>query len=116
VENLPKKVGWFQEYQGDMLVCALGSKEHDEEFPDMLNIALQFAKQRLLEKKLNEVDIDLEKVKNGVNRVERKIEEFSIIKRKTTSIQKACKDIDEKANDLRDEIQSELTEMSTAIN
>ncbi len=49
IEALPDKVGWFNEYRKDKLVCALGSRESKTFFPAMLWVACQWGKLRLLE-------------------------------------------------------------------
>ena len=91
-EALPKKVGWFNEYRGNMQVCALGSKEAETFFPEILNIAYQWAKLRLkskitMEEKVFEVIIE------RISEIERLLNTFSKIKIQCTNIEKASSNI-----------------------
>lgn len=114
VENLPNKIGWFNEYRGNMLVCAVGNQE-DEYFPSLLNVAYQYSKQRLREKEISEAEVDVEKIRTGIENIGQKIDKTSNLKRKATNIDKATDEIRNLSNEIRNEINEELESMSQAI-
>lgn len=114
VENLPKKIGWFNEYRGKMLVCALGNQE-GEYYPSLLNVAYQFAKQRLREDETSKAEINVEKIRVGIEKIEQKISKISNLKRKATNIDTATEEIREISDEIRDDIKEELENMTEAI-
>lgn len=115
VENLPNKIGWFNEYRGNMLVCAIGSKEKDEYIPKILNVAYQYARQRLLQEETKEAEVDVGAIKNGMEKINQKLGKLSKLKRKTTNIESATGEIREIVDKVRDEIEQELEEMSESL-
>jgi len=113
-EALPKKVGWFNEYRGNMLVCALGSKEAETFFPEILNIAYQWAKLRLkseitMEEKVFEVIIE------RISEIERLLNTFSKIKIQCTNIEKASNNIRELSDSLKENIKEEINKIQKTI-
>ena len=113
-EALPKNIGWFNEFKGNMLICALGSKEADTYFPELLNIAYQWAKLRIT----NEITIEekaLEVLTEGVREIESKLNVFSQIKTKCTNIEKAAKDIKTLSDELKEDIKEQINEIKKAI-
>jgi hypothetical protein len=54
-ESLPKSVGWFNEYNGNSLVCALGKNGNDGVLhEELLYIAYKWAKSKLILESLKE--------------------------------------------------------------
>lgn len=113
-ESFPRKIGWFNEYEGNMLVCALGSKEANSIFPEILNIAYQWAKLRLKSKTtLNEEAIDT--IIEGIKEINAKLNRFSQIKTQCTNINKAAKEIRNLSDGLREDIKEHIKQMQTSI-
>lgn len=113
-EALPKNIGWFNEFRGNMLVCALGSKETDTFFPDMLNIAYQWAKLRVT----TEITIEekaLETIIEGIREIGTRLDMFSQIQRQCTNVDKATKEIRDISNELKNNIEEQINKIRKAI-
>jgi len=113
-EALPKKIGWFNEFRGNMLVCALGSKEADTLFPGVLNIAYQWAKLRI-KKEITIEEKALETIVEGIREIETKLDTFSQIQRQCTNIDNATEEIRELSNTVRDSIEEQISKIQKAI-
>ena len=113
-EALPQKVGWFNEYRGNMLVCALGSSEADTFFPQILNIVYQWAKLRITKEVTMEEEA-LETIMEGINQIEQKLEKFSQIKRQCTNIEDSSEKIREYSEEIKDQIGNQLININLAI-
>jgi len=113
-EALPTKIGWFNELRGNLLVTTLGSKKDNTFFPELLNVAYEWAKLRLT------TDINTDKktvsiVDESVKQISRKLEVFSQIQRQSTNIEKATDEIRRLSNDLRNDIEEEIQKIQKAI-
>lgn len=113
-ESLPKKVGWFNEYRGNMLVCAMGSKENDTFFPEILNIAYQWAKLRVeKEFSINERARDI--IREGIKELETNLDNFSKIQTQCTNIEESAAKIREISKKLEKDIKEKVQKINEAI-
>lgn len=113
-ESLPKKVGWFNEYGGNKLVCALGTRKADTFLPEVINIAYQWAKLRLK----REIKIEkeaLDTVVDGMKEIEIKLDEFSQIHTQCTNVETATGKIKTLTNSLKKGIKDQITKIQKAI-
>jgi len=113
-EALPKKIGWFNEFRGNMLVCALGSKEADTFFPELLNNAYQWAKLRV-KKEMTIGEKALETLTEGIREIEMKLDTFSQIQTQCTNVDKATKEIRELSDNLKDSIEEQINNIQKAM-
>jgi hypothetical protein len=113
-EALPKKIGWFNEFRGNMLICALGSKEADTFFPEVLNIAYQWARLKLT-KEVPPEEKALETIAEGIREIATKLDAFSQIQRQCTNVDSATKEIRTLAEDLRKSIGTQIEKIKQAI-
>jgi len=113
-EALPKKIGWFNEFRGNMLVCALGSKETDTFVPWVLNIAYQWAKLRLT-KEIPPEEKALETIAEGIKEIATKLDTFSQIQRQCTNVENATEEIRNLSDDLKDSIETQISKIKQAI-
>ena len=113
-EALPKKIGWFNEFRGNILVCALGSKEAGTFFPEVLNIVYQWAKLRV-KKEITIEEEALETLAEGIREIETRLDMFSQIQRQCTNVDKATEEIRELSDELRDSIEEQITKIQKAI-
>ncbi|OGO42749.1 MAG: hypothetical protein A2Z05_07020 [Chloroflexi bacterium RBG_16_60_22] len=113
-EAFPKKIGWFNEFRGNMLVCALGSKEADLFFPELLNIAYQWAKLRVT-KEISIKEEALETISESIKEIESKLDTFSQIQRQCTNIDKATDEIREKTETLKYSIEEQIRKIQEAM-
>ncbi len=113
-ESLPKKVGWFNEYRENMLVCALGTREADTFLPEVLNIAYQWAKLRL-KREIKIEEEALETVVKGMKEIEVKLDDFSQIQTQCTNVETATGKIKTLTNSLKKGIKDQITMIQRAI-
>lgn len=113
-EALPKKIGWFNEFRGNMLVCALGSKEDNTFFPEVLNIAYQWARLKL-SKEISPEEKALETIAEGIKEIATKLSAFSQIQRQCTNVESATQEIRELSDKLRDSIGTQIEKIKQAI-
>jgi len=113
-EALPRKIGWFNEFRGSMLVCALGSKESDTFFPEVLNIAYQWARLRLT-KEIPPEEKALETIGEGIKEIATKLDTFSQIQRQCTNVESATHEIRELSDKLRNSIGTQIDKIKQAI-
>lgn len=113
-ETLPKKIGWFNEFRGNMLVCALGSKKANTYFPEMLNIAYQWARLRL-KKEIRLEEKAIETLAEGIAQIEEKLEVFSKIQRQCTNVDKATGEIRELSEAVKNDIAEQVKKIQRAI-
>jgi hypothetical protein len=107
-EALPDKVGWFNEYRDKMLICALGSSE-------ILNIAYQWGRMKLLSKKAKEKEIDITTIRKITENLDQQINKLSQIKVQCTNLEKASEKIRELLNDIENGINAELGNLRKAL-
>jgi len=114
VEALPKSVGWFNEYNGNVLVCALGSRDADTFHPEILEIAYQWAKLRL---KI-EGEVDKKAVKTAISELDKlngQLSKLSRIKTKCNSARKALDEIESIAEGLEDSLKKQFESLKQAL-
>jgi len=113
VEALPKGVGWFNEY-GNVLVCALGSREADTFHPEILDVAYHWAKLRL--KGEGEVDKEaLKKAMSGLDELNDRLDELSKIKKECKRAKRAIDEVEKIAGSLEESLEKQLESLKRAL-
>jgi hypothetical protein len=103
VEALPQSVGWFNEYAGNQLVCALTTQESEQlTNPEILHIAYRWAKARLFLNVSTSERLDATRVRELVEELENELQKFRTIKTQCTTIEKSAKEIRSISDDLQD--------------
>jgi len=116
VESLPKAVGCFNEYQGNHLVCALTSKEHEGTIhPEVLHIAVCWARIRSLMEKAEAEGLNVSFIQEKLKEIERKLEVFSRVKRECTNVGNSVKRIRKLSDEIQEGIETELGEINREI-
>ncbi len=117
VESFPKGVGWFQEYENNMLACALSTNEREETLHhELLLIAYKWARTRVMLQTLKDSKVNVEFVQNRIERIQRKLAELSSIKAECTNIETSSDKIRTITTELADNIGRELSEILGTIN
>lgn len=89
VESLPKSTGWFAEFNGHNLVCALGDKQSDSKLhEEILCISYKWAKSKLLMDSYREKNVDCAFISQQVNVVSRKLGVFDMVLTQCGNIKK----------------------------
>lgn len=117
VESFPKGVGWFQEYENNMLACALSTNEREETLHhELLLIAYKWARTRVMLQTLKDSKVNVEFVQNRIERIQRKLRELSEIKTECVNIETSSTKIKTITTELADNIGRELSDILGTIN
>jgi hypothetical protein len=117
VESLPASVGWFNEYSGNQLVCALSS-EHSEEpilHEEIMFIAYKWAKARTLLETIKEERIDAVFVRDRIAAIQAKLSSLKAIRTQCSNIEKSSDEIKALLKDAEREIREELASILTGL-
>jgi hypothetical protein len=113
-ESLPLKVGWFNEYNQNILICALGSRDNSEIFKQIVPLAVQWAKMRI-RKEINFDEEAIENVEDGIAQIKEKLSRFGLIKTQCSNINKATTEIHEIVTNLKEDINNLIQKIQDAI-
>ena len=117
VESLPSSVGWFKEYYGNHLICALGTQKHEEFLaPEMLRVAYGWAKMRMLSGKEAGETIDvIPVIRDKMQKIKDSLKNFSTIRTQCSNLEKATVKIRNISDEIEGEITSQLSDMESEI-
>jgi hypothetical protein len=111
-DHLPKKVGWFNEYEGNQLVAAVTDGEDDRLFDPLVRFVYSYARTRALaETSTAAADIDVPAVRAEIKGLDDDLGAVTQIKKRCTEIERLSDKIKQEADDLREGI----SERSRAI-
>ena len=117
VESLPGGVGWFKEYYGKHLICALGTRQHEEFLaPEMLRVAFGWAKMRLLSGREAGETVDvIPVIREKMQKIKDSLKNFSNIRTQCTNLEKATGKIRSASDEIESEISSQLSDIEREI-
>lgn len=113
---VPDKVGYFQEYDQEILCVALSADEEDEIDPGFLHIAWNWARMRMIQSHVETGEsIDTETIQAQVEEVRDSIDRFSTVKTKCSDIESTAGEIKTLLDDIRDDVNSDLDRITTEL-
>jgi len=113
---VPDKVGYFQEYDQEILSIALSADEDDEIDEGFLHIAWNWARMRTIQSSMKTREtIDTETIQSQVEEIRSDIERFSTVKTKCSNIEDTAGDIKRLLDEIRDDIHTDLQEITTEL-
>jgi hypothetical protein len=116
VEDLPDSVGWFNEYKGRYLVVALKSRDGQNDYDNLANIAYKWARIRALS-----LDADSNgsfktlDVKDEMTKIGNSISKFRTIRTYCTNASEAVENIRSEVRNIEKEIKDSLDEVLAKI-
>lgn len=113
-ESLPKQLGWFHEYNNHMIVCALATKKSDIVFPQILPLAIQWAKQKI-RKETNIQEEAFSIMAENLAEIRKKLERFSLFQTQCSNIERGASEIREISKQLKDDIFENITKIQHAL-
>jgi len=116
VDALPGSVGWFNEYGNNQLVIALGESGSDELREEILNIAITWARFKLLIQTAKTGTLDISKISGEVQRAETIIGRFKDITTQCTNLEKASTTIRGVCDEIKRDLHEELATISALVN
>jgi hypothetical protein len=116
ISTLPANVGWFNEYNGDILAIALGEDDESQLREEILKIGYKWARLRLLSGKGREIKgIDAKLLHDKVEEAGRKLKTLSGIKSSCTKAEEHIHNIRETATDVGSDVKDILDEILEEI-
>lgn len=115
VESLPNKLGYLCEYGQNRLIIALGSKEQNTFFPEILNIALQLARLRIRASSEEAQSLDTAKLGKMLDELSDLLSNFSQIKTQCTNIEKSSESIRGLVDNIREAIKDKITTIQSLM-
>ena len=115
-DSLDKSIGWFNEYDGKHLVCALEDGETESVVGgEMIHIAYKWARTRLLAESARETKLDPEFILNKTNEIEKKMKDLRKIKSQCTNIENAAESIRGTVRDTESSVKRDLEEIIDSL-
>ena len=105
---LPKEVGWFNEYDGNKLVCALSENDGEEENVWVLTTAYRWARLRMTSDSDGDLEIDPDVITKGISEIEASLRRMQTVTTKCKSISKAAGEIEELMKEEKQKIKDEI--------
>lgn len=113
---VPDKVGYFQEWDNEVLAVALCRDEDDDIDPGFLRIAFNWAKMRALQDHVDSgADVDPETIRAQAESVRDSIDRFSDAKRKCSRIQSTAGDVKQLLDEIRGDVTSDLDDLNAEL-
>ena len=107
VESVPKSTGYFQEYNGHNLVCALGNKNSkDNLHGELLRIAYNWAKWKVIAESHSDKKIDPALITRQTEAVKNKLNDFDGIVTQCNNIERSNDEIKKILNQSKGDIES----------
>ena len=115
-DSLPRGVGWFAEYDGKHLVCAVENNDGEALIDgEIIDIAYKWARARLCLESANTGKLDPSLIRDKTIAIQNKISEMKKIKIQCTTIESSTKTIRDTAENMKTEIQTELDEIIKSL-
>ena len=115
-DSLPGEVGWFAEYDGKHLVCAVQNYNEDSLIDvEIIDIAYKWARARLRLESSNTGKLEPSFILDKTKVIQNKLAEFRKIKIQCTSIENSAKTIKDTIEDMKTAIQVELDEIIQSL-
>ena len=114
---LPKSIGWFNEYDGNQLVCAIENDEGDSLIDgEIIHIAYKWARAKLRIEASKEKKLDPTFIIEKTGEIQKKIENMKKIKTECTNIENSTKKITDTAKETESKIKQDLEEIIESLN
>ncbi len=116
VESLPKSVGFFNELEGNILVCALGREGEKPEFhPEVVDIAYKWAKLRVMTEGARDLRFDAGKLLRRIDSMKGRMNEFGGILGQVRDVRKVLDAVEARIEGLRDDLSVELRDLVSEL-
>lgn len=117
-DALPKEAGWFNEYEGNKLVCAVSDTDDDEENMWVLTTAYRWARLRMMSDTDKSLGVDPDAITKGITEIGASLNRMQTVTTQCKSINKATGKIEEvmkeEERNMRDEIDNILHSLRRA--
>ena len=115
-DALPENIGWFNEYEGNHLVCAVENNDGDAMIDgEIIHIAYKWARAKLRLVNSKEKKLDASLIFEKTSEIQQKIIELRKIKLQCTNIDKSTEVIRETAKKTEKEVKTQVEEILDSI-
>ena len=114
-DSLPETVGWFNEYDGNHLVCAVENNEEEMMDGEIIHIAYKWARAKLRLEGSKEKKFDASKILEKTTEIQQKIGDLRKVKLQCNNIDKSTEAIRETTKDTEKEIKMQLEEIVDSL-
>lgn len=113
VSSLPPSVGWFNEYNGNELICALSSdgSENEEMHEEIMCIAYKWAKSKALLDTGKQSKLDTLSINRAVSSIRERLSSFTTIRTQCSNIESSSDEIRRLVKMTEREINQELSSL-----
>ena len=114
--SLPDSVGWFNEYDGNHLVCAVENNDNEAIMDgDIIHIAYKLARAKLRTETSKEKKIDASVIISKTSEIQDKLGDLMKIKRQCANIDKSTEAIRDTTKETEKAIKRQLEEIIESI-
>ena len=114
--SLPDSVGWFNEYDGNHLVCAVENNDNEAIMDgEIIHIAYKWARSKLRIETSKEKKIDSSLLLNKTSEIQNKLGDLMKIKRQCTNIDKSTEAIQNTTKETEKAIKKQLEDIIESI-
>jgi len=115
-DSLPDSVGWFNEYDGNHLVCAIENNDGNAMIGgEIIHIAYKWARARLRLENSKEKKVDAAFIMNKVSAIQTNMDELKKIKRQCTNIDDSVVAIRDITKTTENQIKKDLGEILESL-
>ena len=115
-DALPKEAGWFNEYDGNKLVCAVSETDEDGENMWVVRIAYRWARLRVASGAEKELSVDPEAITQGIREIESSLRRMKAVITQCRAITASAEKIEDvmkgEEKKIRDKIDDIIHSMS----
>ena len=115
-DALPMEVGWFNEYGGNKLVCAVSETDDDAENMWVIEMAYQWARLRVMSGDEKELGVDPEAVRQGVREIEASLKRMGKVTAQCKVISESAEKIEGVMRDEEKKIRDRITIIIHSLN
>ena len=116
-DSLPENVGWFNEYDGNHLVCAIENNDGESMIDgELIHVAYKWARAKLRLENSKEKKLDASLILEKTTEIQQKIGDLQKIKLQCNNIDKSTEAIRETTKDTEKEIKMQLEEIVDSLN
>jgi hypothetical protein len=114
VSSLPPSVGWFNEY-GNQLVCAVGDSTSDQLRHEILNIAITWARIRVVLQRVKKTSLDSPRIEEAVQKAQVAVRRLSEILTQCTNLENVSRAIRKICGEIDVEVMNQFGVISASL-
>lgn len=114
-KSLTDEAGWFNEYHGNKLVCALAEDDDDDENMWVIELAYRWARHRVIMAEAEQGEVDPAAIHDSIDKVNASLTNMNNIKAKCTSIKKSAEEIEKLMIEGKEKIESETQKILSTL-